>query len=204
MDSLRGIGGAAALPIDDCQARRETENLRMQTHRASEPHGEKETEGHAWQVLGPDFVLVQQAKPPPRIEPARERMLLSRLYLGLIRSMIDDYGAEFTAHQDSSSLRTIGIYVFFRTVICSPVPPGKIAQVLKMRRSTVLRRLQELVKTGHVERVGNAYRVTDKVNIPDLKEKLQRRIEMIVETARKLSELTRAERLEVPPPQFDS
>jgi DNA-binding IclR family transcriptional regulator len=57
---------------------------------------------------------------------------------------------------------------------------------------TVVRRLQEMVKHGYVERVGNAYRVTDKVNVPDLKNKLQRRIDMIVETARKLSELTGA------------
>jgi DNA-binding IclR family transcriptional regulator len=54
---------------------------------------------------------------------------------------------------------------------------------------TVLRRLQEMVKHGYVERVGNAYRVTDKVNIPDLKNKLQRRIDMVIETAKKLSEL---------------
>jgi hypothetical protein len=46
-----------------------------------------------------------------------------------------------------------------------------------------------MVKHGYVERVGNAYRVTDKVNVPDLKNKLQRRIDMIMETARKLSEL---------------
>jgi DNA-binding HxlR family transcriptional regulator len=51
----------------------------------------------------------------------------------------------------------------------------------------VLRRLQELVKHGFVERVGNAYRVTDKVNIPDLQNKLRRRIDMITETAKKLS-----------------
>jgi hypothetical protein len=51
------------------------------------------------------------------------------------------------------------------------------------------------VKHGYVERVGNAYRVTDKVNIPDLKSKLQRRMDMIVETARKLSELNSAVQL---------
>jgi hypothetical protein len=39
-----------------------------------------------------------------------------------------------------------------------------------------------------VERVGNAYRVTDKVNIPDLQSKLQRRIDMVIETAKRLSE----------------
>ena len=55
---------------------------------------------------------------------------------------------------------------------------------------SVLRRLQELVKDGYVERVGNAYRVTDKVNIPDLQKKLQRRIDLVTDTAKKLSELS--------------
>ena len=137
----------------------------------------------------PDFVLVQDFRPPPRIELARERMLICRLYLGLIRTMTEDYGAAFASHNDSSTFRTIGIYVFLRTVMCSPVGAGKIANALKLPRVTVVRRLHEMVKLGYVERVGNAYRVTDKVNIPDLKSKLQRRMDMIVETARKLSEL---------------
>jgi hypothetical protein len=46
-----------------------------------------------------------------------------------------------------------------------------------------------MVKRGYVERVGNAYRVTDKVNIPDLKQKLQQRIDMLIDTAKELSRL---------------
>jgi DNA-binding MarR family transcriptional regulator len=163
-------------------------------HRASQEQDEEHLEGHAWRGLDPDFVLIQEVRPPPRIELARERMLMSRLYLGLIRSISDDYGAEFAAHSDSSSLRTIGIYVFLRTVMCSPVHASRIAHVLKLPRVTVLRRLQEMVKHGYVERVGNAYRVTDKVNIPDLQKRLQQRIEMIIETAKTLSELNRQTR----------
>jgi hypothetical protein len=41
---------------------------------------------------------------------------------------------------------------------------------------SVQRHLQKLIKHCYVERVGNAYRVTDKVNIPELQKKLQRRI----------------------------
>lgn len=137
-----------------------------------------------------EFVLVDERRPPSRIELARERMLVSRLYLGLIRSISDDYGVEFAARSDSLAYRTIGIYVFLRTVMCSPVRASQIARTLKMPRVVVLRRLQEMVKHGYVERVGNAYRITDKVNIPDLRTKLQRRIDMITETARKLSELS--------------
>ena len=128
-------------------------------------------------------------RPPSRITQARERLLLSRLYVGLIRSLNDDYGAAFAASSDSCTLRTIGIYVFLRTLMCSPVRAGTIAQTLKLPRAIVNRRLQDMMKQGYVERVGNAYRMTDKVNIPDLQHRLQRRIDMIMETARELSKL---------------
>ena len=136
-----------------------------------------------------DFVVLDDIRPPPRIELGRERMLLCRLYLGLIQTMNDDYGAEFAKHSDSATYRTIGIYVFLRTVTCSPVRASTIAQVLKIPRATVLRRLNDMQKLGYVEHVGNAYRMTDKVNIPDLKRKLQKRIDMILATARELSNL---------------
>jgi predicted transcriptional regulator len=159
-------------------------------HRSLQTPSEEHIDADTWRDPGSDFVLVQEVQPPRRIELARERMLMCRLYLGLIRSLNDDYGAEFATHSDSSTFRTIGIYVFLRTVMCSPVRANTIAHALKLPRVTVLRRIQEMVKYGYVERVGNAYRVTDKVNIPDLKDKLQRRIDMVIETAKKLSELT--------------
>ena len=36
----------------------------------------------AWTDYGSDFVLIAEGKPPPRIELARERLLICRLYLG--------------------------------------------------------------------------------------------------------------------------
>jgi hypothetical protein len=158
---------------------------------ASERNQSKETEEDECLLSGnsTDFIVLDDIRPPPRIELGRERMLLCRLYLGLIQTVNDDYGAEFAKHSDSATYRTIGIYVFLRTVTCSPVRASTIAQVLKIPRVTVLRRLNDMEKMGYVEHVGNAYRMTDKVNIPDLKEKLQKRIDMILGTARELSKL---------------
>ena len=116
-------------------------------------------------------------------------MLICRLYLGLMRTITDDYGAEFATHSDNLAYRTIGIYVFLRTVMCSPVRASQIAHALKLPRISAVRRLEEMIKHGYVERVGNAYRVTDKVNIPELQSKLQRRIDMVTETAKSLAEL---------------
>lgn len=156
-------------------------------HQESWPQAVAHSDADVWAEHGSDFVLVADGRPPSRIELARERLLISRLYLGLLRTITDDYGTEFAAQSDSLTLRTVGIYVFLRTAMCSPARASQIAHALKLPRGAVLKRLQDLVKGGYVERVGNAYRVTDKVNISDLQIKLQRRIEMITDTAKKLS-----------------
>ncbi|MES1149046.1 MAG: helix-turn-helix domain-containing protein [Bradyrhizobium guangdongense] len=165
------------------------QNPALQNHPDASTHGE----ASPWTAAGDEFVLLDTVQPPARIEMARERMLLSRLYLGLIRSINDDYGAEFVKQNDSATFRTIGIYLFLRTAMCSPVRATTIAQGLRIPRATVLRRLEEMIKQGYVERIGNAYRVTDKVNIPDLQSRLQQRIDMILETAQELSKLRGSE-----------
>lgn len=155
----------------------------------TERHSDKRGELSTWAAAGEKFVLLDTVQPPARIAMARERLLLSRLYLGLIRSLNDDYGADFVRQNDSATFRTIGIYLFLRTAMCAPARASTVAQSLKLPRATVLRRLEEMIKQGYVERIGNAYRVTDKVNIPDLQQRLQQRIDMILETARELSRL---------------
>jgi hypothetical protein len=155
-------------------------------------------EARLWRALGDDFVLMKDVRPASRFVHARERLLMCRLYLGLIRSISDDYGAPLSGHGDSASFRAIGIYVFFRSVMCSPVHASTVARALKLPRAAVLHGLQELIKHGYVERVGNAYRATEKVNIPDIGERMQRRIEMVIETAQRLAEFRTAMRDEAP------
>jgi hypothetical protein len=157
-------------------------------------------EARLWRALGDDFARMEEVEPPRRFPHARERMLMCRLYLGLIRTIGDDFGAPFTAHGDSASFRAIGIYLLVRTMLCAPAHAGDVAHALKLPRAIVLHGLQELIKHGYVERIGNAYRVTEKVNIPDLAERMQARIEMIAETARKLAELRTSTRGEAEAP----
>ena len=163
------------------------QSVSIQTEGQTAPPREAYSDPLSFIDHGSDFVLVEETRPPSRIAMARERMLICRLYVGLLQTITDDYSAEFAAQSDSLTYRTVGIYVFLRTMMCSPARASQIAHVLRLPRATVLRRLGELVKAGYVERVGNAYRVTDKVNIPDLQDKLQRRIAMVTETAKKLA-----------------
>jgi CRP-like cAMP-binding protein len=108
----------------------------------------------AWTDYGSDFVLIAEGKPPPRIELARERMLICRLYLGLLRTITDDYGAEFAAHSDSLASRTIGITSSCGPSCARPVRASQIAHALKLPRVSLVRRLEELIKRGYVGRVG--------------------------------------------------
>jgi hypothetical protein len=150
---------------------------------------EELVEARLWRALGDDLALMPEPAPPSRFPYARERILMCRLYLGLIRSIAEDFGAPFAAQGESASVRAVGIYVLFRTMMCLPVHAGDVAHALKLPRATALHGLQQLIKHGYVERVGNAYRVTDKVNLADLGERMQARIEMIADTARKLVDL---------------
>ena len=88
-----------------------------------------------------------------------------------MRTITDDYGAEFAAH------RQLGLPITSSCERHVLAVAQVIAHALKLPRVSVVRRLEELIKHGYVERVGNAYRVADKVNISDLQKKLQRRID---------------------------
>ena len=101
-------------------------------HHAAHAHNTKHVGAHSWRERGADFVLVEEIHPPPRIELARERMLLCRLYLGLIRSINEDYGASFAGQNDSSTFRTIGMTVnAFK--VCSRAGGARDARYVKDR-----------------------------------------------------------------------
>jgi DNA-binding MarR family transcriptional regulator len=136
-----------------------------------------------------DFVLVREVPPPHRIALAKERLLMSQLYVDLIAGINDDYGAEFACHSDSCTLRSVGIYVFYRTLSGDPAHVAQIGQALGLPKTVVNHRLDDLIGLGYVERVGNAYRITDRVNVADLEERLRRRVDLIVEAAAGLMRL---------------
>ena len=63
------------------------------------PQAEAHGDADIWADHGSDFVLIAEGRPPSRIELARERMLVCRLYLGLLRTITDDYGKSSLRHR---------------------------------------------------------------------------------------------------------
>src|SRR6516165_8824946 len=127
-------------------------------NQASWPQAEAQSDAGVWADHGSDFVLISEGRPPSRIELARERMLICRLYLGLLRTITDDYVAEFAAQSDSLTLRAIGIFVFLPTFMCPPPPASQIAKPLNFPGVAVPGRIKKLVRGFYREPVGNSYR----------------------------------------------
>src|ERR1700761_5713787 len=110
MDSLCGAAGGSAWKARLTIFAGERPKAYFKAHpMAHQLETDAKVADKEWDDLS--FVLVDDIKPLPRIKLARERMLMTRLYLGLIRSLNDDYGAGFAADSDSCTVRAIGIYV---------------------------------------------------------------------------------------------
>ena len=128
------------------------------------PQTEARKDADVWADHASDFVLIAEGRPPSRIELARERMLICRLYLGLLRTITDDYGTQLAVESDSLTLRTIGIYVFLRTVMCSPARASQIAHALKLPRGAegwfCRTRRQCLSRHRQGEHLGSANQIT--------------------------------------------
>lgn len=90
----------------------------------------------------PDFVMIDETGLPARVIGSRERSLLCRSCADLMRGLQDDAGA------------------------------GGVAQLLKLKDTTVNGRLQESL------RVCDAYRMTD--SLGDLNSRPQHRIDLLV------------------------
>ena len=108
-------------------------------HRISRSQSETLDDTHAWTDQASDFVLVAEGKPPSRIELARERMLICRLYLGLMRTITDDYGAEFAADSDSAPRRSSGSNSIELTTMHARLGSRRSAKI--ERRGSVLPRV---------------------------------------------------------------
>jgi hypothetical protein len=153
--------------------------LNLNDHPLSHSQGED-----AWTDHG-SFVLITEGKAPPRIELARERLLIC----GPLPGPDANHYRRLRGAQCQLGLPNHWHLRLPANCHVLAVRASQIAHALKLPRVSVVRRLEELIKHGYVERVGNAYRVTDKVNIPDLQKKLQRRIDMVAETVKRLAEV---------------
>ena len=118
----------------------------------------------------PDFVVIDEAGLPTQVMDSREHFC--RPSTGLICARQDGDGIEFAVRPDSRALRTVGTYIFLRTLMRTVERSHTAAQALTLKKTTMNPELQETM------RVCEAYRVTD--NVDDLQNGLPHRIDMIV------------------------
>ena len=67
-----------------------------------------------------------------------------------------------------------------------PATVGEISNVIGRPRDVVTQRLDELIRRGYVERRGNRYNMTTKLNVPNLRRHVRSNISIIQAAAKRL------------------
>jgi hypothetical protein len=120
-----------------------------------------------------DSVAIGEVLPLSRIMNESERLLLCRLHADLIRSLHGDHETAVAADDGGRTLRTFRIYAFLRALTGDPLRAGTTREP----KTIANRQLQEIMRNGYADRLGDPYRATEKGNVP---EGLKHRIDKVV------------------------
>jgi predicted transcriptional regulator len=90
---------------------------------------------------------------------------------------------------DAFTVRAVGARVLLASLCGRRITASAIAREIELPRSTVQRRLQELIDGGLVRRDGRGYVATDKANVRAFKRDLDDIIADIITVAKKLEQI---------------
>jgi predicted transcriptional regulator len=129
-----------------------------------------------------------QPMPATEIQYGRERLLIARLILALMRHV---NAAFFPGLRlaEAIELAHISISVMIGHLEKRPFTLTKLSRGLGYPRATMLRKLARLIELGLVERVGRYYYAGKNANRPRQREIVMRNKRMIKETYKELSKL---------------
>src|SRR6516162_6707402 len=126
-----------------------------------------------------------------------ERARVARLVLSLLRTVRNAYTPELTL-EEASEFLFLMMHLFIGHVQGKPLSASRLARVAEMPRTTVLRRLAALIELGYLERIGNAYYLTAKSNVPNQRRVLLYHINNIQHAAKELSKIELS-KMDIPP-----
>ena len=90
---------------------------------------------------------------------------------------------------DTLTVRAVGARVLLASLCGRRITASAIAREIEMPRSTVQRRLQELIDVGLVRRDGRGYVATEKANVRAFKRDLNKVVAEIITVAKKLEQI---------------
>ena len=117
-----------------------------------------------------------------------ERARVAHLVLSLFRTVRNAYMPELTLAETSEFVFLL-MHLFIGHAAGRPLSASRLAHIAEMPRTTVLRRLDILIKLGYVQRDGNSYCLTTKANVPNQRGVLLKHINNIQHAAKELSKM---------------
>jgi DNA-binding IclR family transcriptional regulator len=116
---------------------------------------------------------------------ANERAIIADMLINLLTNLRLTYLPDLEP-ADAHELLLTGAHVLIAQLGSQPATASEISRVIGRSRDVVMQRLEELLQRGYVEHRGNRYKVTVKLNVPNLQRHMQTNISIIQAAARQL------------------
>ena len=114
-----------------------------------------------------------------------ERAIIADLLISLLTNVRLTYLPDLEP-ADAYELLLTGAHVLIAELGSQSATAAEISRVIGRPRDVVLQRLEELIKRGYVERSSNRYKMTTKINVPNLNRHMRSNIKMIEGAAKRL------------------
>jgi hypothetical protein len=120
-----------------------------------------------------------------------ERAIIADLLISLLTNVRLTYLPDLEP-ADAYELLLTGAHVLIAELGSQSATAAEISRVIGRPRDVVLQRLEELIKRGYVERSSNRYKMTTKINVPNLNRHMRSNINMIQAAAKRLGPAPRS------------
>jgi hypothetical protein len=111
--------------------------------------------------------LERRAMMHTEIAFANERAIIADMLINLLTNVRLTYLPDLEP-ADAHELLLTGAYVLIAQLGSQPATAAEISRVIGRPRDVVTKRLDELIERGYVEHRGNRYKITTKLNVPNL------------------------------------
>ena len=116
---------------------------------------------------------------------ANERAIIADMLIDLLTNVRLTYLPDLEP-ADAHDLLLTGAQVLIAQLGSQPATVSQLSRVIGRPREVVTQRLDELIERGYVEHCGNRYKMTAKLNVPNLQRHIRRNINIIQAAAKQL------------------
>src|SRR5215813_11055020 len=127
----------------------------------------------------------RRVMPHTEIAWANERAVIADMLINVLTNVRLTYLSDLEP-ADAHELLLIGAHVLIAQVGSQLTTAAEISRVIGRPRDLVMHQLEELIDRGYVERSGNRYKMTAKLNVPHLQRHMRSNISVIQAAAKQL------------------